>query len=262
MFRAQRRGGRARQGERVRRAAIHDERERLPGRRRHRALRPVPPHDRTEREKAQEKGKSKTRVPSLHRLRDRRNRTRSKRGAGRVAARRRAAFWETSRSATRRVRWSRARSPCRHVVLARRHGMALYGVRALDLAAKEPPAHLRASSTVTSRTCPQDAARFTGTRSSRASRETRPRSTTAHALRPGSSTSAPTGWATTRGSGSSACEFRGFNYVGDTQWLGGTVHREVPRRRRSARVHLDLRAESQRGDAHHAGARHDPASQP
>ena len=31
------------------------------------------------------------------------------------------------------------------------------------------------------------------------------------------------------------CEFRRFNYVGDTQWLRGTVDPQVPRRGRSAR---------------------------
>jgi acyl dehydratase len=44
------------------------------------------------------------------------------------------------------------------------------------------------------------------------------------------------------------CEFRGFNYVGDTQWLRGTVvNRYLAAGGRPA-VDLELRAESQRGD--------------
>ena len=31
------------------------------------------------------------------------------------------------------------------------------------------------------------------------------------------------------------CEFRAFNYVGDTQWLRGTRRAQVPRRRRPTR---------------------------
>ena len=44
------------------------------------------------------------------------------------------------------------------------------------------------------------------------------------------------------------CEFRGFNYVGDTQWLRGTVTEKFLADGDRPAVHLDLRAESQRGE--------------
>jgi hypothetical protein len=43
------------------------------------------------------------------------------------------------------------------------------------------------------------------------------------------------------------CEFRGFNYVGDTQWLRGTVVRRYLADGDRPAVDLDLRTESQRG---------------
>jgi acyl dehydratase len=44
------------------------------------------------------------------------------------------------------------------------------------------------------------------------------------------------------------CEFRGFNYVGDTQWLRGTVVNHYLASGGRPAVDLELRAESQRGD--------------
>ena len=44
------------------------------------------------------------------------------------------------------------------------------------------------------------------------------------------------------------CEFRAFNYVGDTQWLHGTVARKYVTEFGAAAVDLDLRAENQRGE--------------
>ena len=44
------------------------------------------------------------------------------------------------------------------------------------------------------------------------------------------------------------CEFRGFNYVGDTQWLRGTVVDHYLAEGGRPAVDLELRAESQRGD--------------
>jgi acyl dehydratase len=44
------------------------------------------------------------------------------------------------------------------------------------------------------------------------------------------------------------CEFRGFNYVGDTQWLRGTVVEKFLADGDRPAVQLDLRAESQRGE--------------
>jgi acyl dehydratase len=43
------------------------------------------------------------------------------------------------------------------------------------------------------------------------------------------------------------CEFRGFNYVGDTQWLSGTVLRKYLAEGDRPAVDLELRAENQRG---------------
>jgi hypothetical protein len=43
------------------------------------------------------------------------------------------------------------------------------------------------------------------------------------------------------------CEFRLFNYVGDTQWLRGTVTRHYLAEGGRPAVDLDLRAENQRG---------------
>ncbi len=58
------------------------------------------------------------------------------------------------------------------------------------------------------------------------------------------------------------CEFRMFNYVGDTQWMRGTVVEQVPRRRRPARGRpRPAGGEPARRD-HHAGPRHDPAAEP
>ncbi|MHB1583516.1 MAG: hotdog family protein [Acidimicrobiales bacterium] len=44
------------------------------------------------------------------------------------------------------------------------------------------------------------------------------------------------------------CEFRLFNYVGDTQWLGGTVVRRYLADGRRPAVDLELEARNQRGD--------------
>ena len=58
------------------------------------------------------------------------------------------------------------------------------------------------------------------------------------------------------------CEFRLFNYVGDTQWLRGTVVAQVPRRRRPARGRPRPAGREPARRGHHAGARHDPAAEP
>ena len=44
------------------------------------------------------------------------------------------------------------------------------------------------------------------------------------------------------------CEFRKFNYVGDTQWLRGTVTRKYLAAGERPAVDLDIRAENQRGE--------------
>jgi acyl dehydratase len=44
------------------------------------------------------------------------------------------------------------------------------------------------------------------------------------------------------------CEFRGFNYVGDTQWLRGTVINKFMADGNRPAVDLELKAESQRGE--------------
>ena len=43
------------------------------------------------------------------------------------------------------------------------------------------------------------------------------------------------------------CEFRGFNYVGDTQWIRGTVVRKFLAEDDRPAVDVELRAENQRG---------------
>ena len=55
------------------------------------------------------------------------------------------------------------------------------------------------------------------------------------------------------------CEFRRFNYVGDTQWLSGTVHRTYLAEGDRPAVDVELKAVNQRGELDHAGSRHDPA---
>ena len=44
------------------------------------------------------------------------------------------------------------------------------------------------------------------------------------------------------------CEFRRFNYVGDTQWLGGTVVRRYLTEAGQPAVDLDLTMTNQRGE--------------
>ena len=52
------------------------------------------------------------------------------------------------------------------------------------------------------------------------------------------------------------CEFRGFNYVGDTQWLHGTVVAQVPGRRRPPGGGSRDPVREPAGRGHRAGARH------
>ena len=58
------------------------------------------------------------------------------------------------------------------------------------------------------------------------------------------------------------CEFRGFNYVGDTQWLRGTVARKYLADGDRPAVDLELERREPAGRGHHAGPRHDPAAEP
>ena len=58
------------------------------------------------------------------------------------------------------------------------------------------------------------------------------------------------------------CEFRRFNYVGDTQWLRGHGHPQVPRRRRPPRRRPRPAGREPAGRGHHARPRHDPAAEP
>ena len=44
------------------------------------------------------------------------------------------------------------------------------------------------------------------------------------------------------------CEFRGFNYVGDTQWLTGVVTRKFRTVNGDQAVDLDVQTENQHGD--------------
>ena len=58
------------------------------------------------------------------------------------------------------------------------------------------------------------------------------------------------------------CEFRRFNYVGDTQWLRGTVARRTWPRASRAAVDLELDHDEPARRANHARPRHHPAAQP
>ena len=88
---------------------------------------------------------------------------------------------------------------CWHVGM----GMGLYGVKALRLGGGQPPAHPPLLPPRRAQRPRRHAAGALGSRVRHAGRATRRRSTTAACARRGSSTSAPTGWATTPGSGSS-----------------------------------------------------------
>ena len=58
------------------------------------------------------------------------------------------------------------------------------------------------------------------------------------------------------------CEFRLFNYVGDTQWLRGTVARKYLADGDRPAVDLDLERRQPAWRGHHAGPRHHPAAEP
>ena len=109
------------------------------------------------------------------------------RGAGRVASRRRAAVLGGRRRVGDAV-GPMVKGPltvtdmvCWHVGM----GMGLYGVRALDLAAREPPADPAVLPPRRAERARRDAAGALGSRSSRASRGTPPRSTTGACARRG-----------------------------------------------------------------------------
>ena len=133
---------------------------------------------------------------------------------------------------------------CWHVGM----GMGLYGVRAARPRGQEPPAHPALLPPRRAERARRDAARALGSRSSRASRGTPPRSTTAACARPGSSTSAPTGWATTRGSGSSTASSGASTTSATPNGCGARSTEKFLADGDRPAVHLDLRAESQRGE--------------
>ena len=58
------------------------------------------------------------------------------------------------------------------------------------------------------------------------------------------------------------CEFRRFNYVGDTQWLRGRVVRKYLADGDRPAVDLDLEAANQRGELTTPGHATDPAAEP
>ena len=224
---AQRRGGGARQGERVRRSRRpRVERERLPGRRRHDPVGPVPADDphRT-REGAGEGQVRRRRVPPL------RPTTRSTRSTREYAAQ--AAVGAAPSPGSGKTSTSRRRGRAdgegpahgdRHGVLARRdgHGPLRRASRSTSRR-REPQAHPAVLPPRRAERARRDAARALGSRVRPPSRATPPPSTTAACARPGS-IHLCTNWM-----GDDAwlwkldCEFRGFNYVGDTHWLRGTV---------------------------------------
>ena len=150
----------------------------------------------------------------------------------------------------------------RHDLLARGHGHGPLRRAAAAPRLPEPQAHPAVLPPRSAERPRRDAARALGSRSSRAGPATRPPTTTAACARRGSSTSAPTGWVTMRGSGSSTASSARFNYVGDTQWLRGRVVRKLLADGDRPAVELELEAVNQRGEATTPGPRDDPAAEP
>ena len=192
---------------------------------------------RTEREKAQEKGKYKD--VEFRRYTDDEIDAIDAQYVAQAESRRGAEprFWEdVAESATRSVRWSRARSRvtdmvCWHVGM----GMGLYGVRALDLAASESPAHPALLPPRRAERARRDAARALGPGVRPQVGEPHHVRLRAHARDLARSTSAPTGWATTRGSGSSTASSGASTTSATRNGCAGTVVEQVPRRRRPTR---------------------------
>ena len=58
------------------------------------------------------------------------------------------------------------------------------------------------------------------------------------------------------------CQFRKFNYVGDTHWMHGTRRAQVPRRGRPPGGRPRHLGREPAGRDHHAGPRDDPAPEP
>ena len=56
------------------------------------------------------------------------------------------------------------------------------------------------------------------------------------------------------------CQFRKFNYVGDTHWMRGRVTRKYLAEGGRPAVDLDIWGENQRGEYHDPRACHDPAA--
>ena len=256
---------RARQAERVRRAG----RARVDRRRCSATttgtllVRPVPaddPHRAREGPRAQEVRRRRARA--LHRRRDRPRSRRSTPASGPAAPS--PAGGRTSTRAT--TVGPMVKGPltvtdmiCWHVGM----GMGLYGVAPLRLGCAEPRAHPALLPPRRAQRPRRDAAGALGPGVRPALRATRPPSTTAACARRGSSTCAPTGWATTPGSGSSTASSGEFNYVGDTQWLRGTRRRaSTSPTATGPRSTSSSTAENQRGEVTTPGPRHDPAAEP
>ena len=127
-------------------------------------------------------------------------------------------------------------------------GMGLYGVRPLRLGYQNRAPHPALLPPRPAERPRRDAARALGSRVRACGPATRPPTTTAACARPGSSTCAPTGWATTRGCGSSTA-----SSAGSTTWAtrsgcaAGSSRKYLAEGDRPA-VDLELEAVNQRGE--------------
>ena len=143
----------------------------------------------------------------------------------------------------------------RHGVLARRAwAWASTTCKPLALGAREPPADPAVLPPRRPERPRRDAARALGSRVGPASRATPPPTTTAACARPGSSTSAPTGWATTPGSGSSSASSAGSTTSATPTTSPARSSRKYLADGDRPAVDLELAAANQRGDRHHARA--------
>ena len=217
---------------------------------------------RTEREKARERKKyDDDRAPPLHRRRDRRDRSAVRpRSAPRGAEPR---WWEDVDEGDEvgpmvKGPLTVTDMVCWHVGM----GMGLYGVKPLRLAPPEPPADPALLPPRRAQRPRRDAARALGPGVRAPVRATRPPSTTAACARRGSSTSAPTGWATTPGSGSSTASSASSTTSATRNGCAGTVVRKylADGDRPAVDLELDGREPARRG--HDARPRDDPAPEP
>ena len=202
------------------------------------------------------------RVRAVHRRADRRDRRRSTRRRRRRGAEPR--WWEdVSEGDERRPDGEGPAHRHRHDLLARRHGHGPLRRRARCGSARQNRARIPSFFHRDDLNVPDvHAARALGPRVRPPRRATRPRSTTAACARRGSSTSAPTGWATTPGCGSSTASSGCSTTSATRSGCGGTVTRKYLADGDRPAVDLELARDQPARRRHHAGPRDDPAAEP